>query len=101
MGAGRCRRRSGDVLDDGFHLLLAEGLHRRRSHVSLGRKREGGGDKSIDEKTREGLKRLGAFEDPARLGYELYVAHLIAAARDQAKGGRADSVARQRVEVTP
>jgi len=44
-----------------------------------------GTQKKIAQETHERLAQLGAFSNPARLGRELYVAHLLAQAMDQAE----------------
>lgn len=50
----------------------------------LARKQSSGGAHKISGMTFETLERLGAFSDPARLGRELYVAHLLSRAIEQA-----------------
>lgn len=66
---------------------LTETLKRVREAEAkriLARKRKDGGGALMDDAVRERLASLGAFDDPARLGRELYVASLLAQAARQA-----------------
>ena len=65
----------------------------------IARKRASGGAEAAKEH-RAALDRLGAYEHPARLGRELYVAQLLAQAAQQAEPRKTDAPAATTAEAS-
>jgi CRISPR-associated protein Cmr2 len=63
----------------------------------LARKQSRGGASKISSDTFDTLERLAAFTNPARLGQELYVAHLLAQAIEQAHPREPSTEAHQEI----
>jgi len=70
--------------DAGNHKAALEKVQAAEATRILARKQPRKGKETLAEETRARLAEHDAFTDPARLGRELYVAHLLARALDQA-----------------